>query len=120
MHRALPLAFLVLAGCAVAPEGTSLTRIVTSLHHVDHPEYVRVERAADFTGSHDRRVYSDAGRRHLEADADVCWGEASKPTDRTLSVGAHLRQYRETAWACLWAKGWRWERDRAPASPTVR
>ena len=72
MRILLGVVTLLLAGCAVSPQGTSLARIGESIHHVDHPEYVRVERAADMTGTHPRRVFSDAAHAHLKADVSLC------------------------------------------------
>jgi hypothetical protein len=88
---------LLVAGCAVAPEGTSLARVGESVHHIDHPEYVQVERAADFAGTHPRRVLSDAAQQHLNADVSLCEAMAKS--------AASLRDYREGLSGRPWRPG---------------
>jgi hypothetical protein len=102
----------LLAGCAVAPEGTSLDRIQKTLHHQDHPDYVARPNAPTFTGAEPMMVLSDGAKAAWKADADACIKEAeATPRNPALSVSEDVRQFRERLWDCLWAKGWRWERD---------
>ena len=74
MRILLGVVTLLLAGCRgrTARHEPGADRGVDPPRRHDHPEYVRVERAADMTGTHPRRVFSDAAHAHLKADVSLC------------------------------------------------
>jgi hypothetical protein len=99
MRALLAIAFL-LAGCAMAPEGTSLDRMHRTLYHESHPEWgrpVTAEQRPDFTGTHP--AISRAAEAAWKVDVEAC----NEAYDRA-------RSFRENAlqmWDCMWARGWR-------------
>lgn len=107
-----PLIALLLAGCAIAPEGTSLDRIGKTLHHVDHPEYVSRPKAPTFTGAEPMMVLSDAAKAAWKTDAEACGKAADEtPRDPRQSLSEFSQQYREQLWGCLLGERLALERD---------
>jgi hypothetical protein len=84
---------LLLTGCTVAPEGTTLSRMERSFYH---PEYGTPR--------------SEIGAAVFKRDAEECGKEADGAgRGRDVSLSETMAEWRQLYWGCWRAKGWRWE-----------
>jgi hypothetical protein len=91
-----------------------------TLYHIDHPEYgrpiTRAEEHVDFTGRH--RGVSILGAQAWERDVNACADEFMARERRTTGpLLSFNTRWRQSVWACVWRKGWRWDTDAPPTAP---